>query len=423
VSTGPAWPDADARDELARLARLEEYRVVPALPHRDLGDSAKLNLDLHGLTELARRLTGAPLATVNVIDGQFQHSIATQGFDAGVCARDDSMCAAVFQGGETVVVDDASVDPRFSDNPFVTGILDRIRFYAATPLTSPGGHSIGTLCVADRDVRRLTGDQIAALQMLSEQVVDVLELHRRTRLLDEAVGQLMRSNTALAEFAGRVSHDLQAPLNSIVGFAEILSAPGGLDNDAEARRYLERIHSAGNRMHLMIRDLLGYAVAGAAPRLSDVDLDPLVDELIKDLDVDVRATGARFRVDVGRVRGDAQQLRALLQNLLTNAMKYRRPDVPCRISVDSRPLGVGSGAGPGAGWLLRVSDNGMGVPAAERMRILQPLARMERDWDTPGIGIGLATSERIAQAHGGVLELSDTPGGGTTVTLRVPPGS
>ena len=77
-------------------------------------------------------------------------------------------------------------------------------------------------------------------------------------------------------------------------------------------------------------------------------------------------------------------------------------------------------AAVGTGWHLRVVDHGPGIPSEQRERLLEPLTRLERDLEAPGSGIGLATCRRIAQAHGGTIELGDTPGGGTTVTVSVP---
>jgi len=110
------------------------------------------------------------------------------------------------------------------------------------------------------------------------------------------------------------------------------------------------------------------------------------------------------------------QLRALVQNLVGNALVYGvRSDADDR----GRSVEVASSA-LGSGWTLRVTDHGPGIPAEQRDRLLEPLTRLERDSAEPGSGIGLATCRRIAQAHGGSLEIGDTAGGGTTITVSVP---
>jgi signal transduction histidine kinase len=113
------------------------------------------------------------------------------------------------------------------------------------------------------------------------------------------------------------------------------------------------------------------------------------------------------------VRADRVQLRALLQNLIGNAVRHgrltRRPDIEIMVAITSR-----------GGWTLRVIDHGVGIPADERERVLEPFVRLHAKSDAPGTGLGLATCVQIAHAHGGTLEVGETPGGGTTVTLDVP---
>lgn len=446
----PRSADPQAR-ESARLERLAEYRLVPLAPSAPAspvdpapsGDRAastdpaspgmaapvaeapsvdplpsvgKVLVGLRGLTELAASVCDVEIAMVNLVDADHQHMLAAQGIPGGVCAREDSMCTVVLGDPDTVVVPDAREDPRFVANPFVTGTIDSLRFYASADLVTDSGHSLGRLCVADHEPRELDPRQQAALRALAAQTVDVLELHRHTRMLDEANERLRSSNSALAEFAGRVSHDLQAPLSSIAGFAEVLAELPAVTADAEAAGFVQRIQGAGRRMSATIGELLTYARAGAQLTLTPVDLGALAASVLEDLDAQVRESGARIDVhlDVGTVRADAGQLRALLQNLLTNALKYRRPDVPCHVQVLSQATADG--------WSLRVRDNGMGIPEAEHERLLQPLTRLERDRESavPGTGIGLATVHRITQAHHGHLDIAGTPGGGATITLSVP---
>lgn len=415
LPSGPGPVDPQAR-EATRLARLAEYRVVPLDSPESVSPSDKVMVNLRGVTELAKLICGAEIASVNLIDADKLHMLATQGAPGGMCAREESICGVVFQDGQTVVVPDAREDPRFAANVHVSGAIDNLRFYAGASLLTDGGHSLGMLCVADHETRALSPDQQGALRVLAAQTVDVLELHRHARMLAEANQRLTSSNTALAEFAGQVSHDLQAPLSSIAGFAEILGELPAVVDCEPASRFVQRIQAAGGRMSTTIGELLSYARAGTEPTLHPVDLRALLGGLLDDLDAQVRASGARIEVNVDSspVPADASQLRALLQNLLTNAMKYRRPDLPCSIQVLSQITEHG--------WFLRVCDNGMGIPASERERILQPMARLDRDRDrtVAGSGIGLATVHRIAEAHKGHLDIAETPGGGATITLHVP---
>ncbi len=131
------------------------------------------------IAELAAQITGMPMAAVNIMTADQQHTIATVGFDSDVCRRDDSMCAAVLSEKSPVVVPDASLDPRFRDNPFVTGQLGTVRFYASHRLVDRDGVVIGTLCVFDDEPRMLEEREARALGVLAERIVDVLELALR----------------------------------------------------------------------------------------------------------------------------------------------------------------------------------------------------------------------------------------------------
>jgi signal transduction histidine kinase len=146
-----------------------------------------------------------------------------------------------------------------------------------------------------------------------------------------------------------------------------------------------------------------------------VDLEPLVAAVADDLAPLVRRRGATVTASDTTVCADPVQLRALVQNLVANALRY---GVTGHEQAD-RTVEVRSEAS-GTGWELQVVDHGPGIPAEQRERLLEPLTRLERDVAEPGSGIGLATSRRVAQAHGGTIEIGSTPGGGTTVTVSVP---
>src|SRR5687768_7695619 len=125
------------RDDAARVATLERYEVLDTPPRSEL----------LALVDLAARVAGVPMATINLITDTEQHQVATYGFDGRVCSYDDAMCTAVVEGGAPIVTYDARDDERFRSNPFVTGDRGSVRFYASHPLTSPDGVTVGTLCV------------------------------------------------------------------------------------------------------------------------------------------------------------------------------------------------------------------------------------------------------------------------------------
>ena len=385
---------------------------------------------LQELVELAARLCRVPTAVVNLLDDRHQHQVAAVGLTPALCRREDSMCAVTTDAGRQLVVADARTDPRFAGNPFVTGELAAVRFYAASPLRGPDGTVFGTLCVFD-EVPRGLGDDDAArwLDLLAGQVAGVLEQRRTARRLGRTVAELeatrrelARSNDQLAAFAGQVSHDLRTPLTAVLGYVQVVARLPAVAGDARAREYVALAVAAGRRMTGLLEELLAHARLGGTLRVEPVDLAELVAEVVEDLSPALTAAGARGGVGAlpPRVPADRTQLRAVLQNLVANAVAYRRPDRVAEVQVRA--------ARDGAGWRVEVVDNGRGVPPERRTEVFRPLTRLADPPDGGAAGaaagghagLGLATCRRIVQAHGGRIGLTDGVDGGTTAWFTLP---
>jgi signal transduction histidine kinase len=335
-----------------------------------------------------------------------------------VCSYDDAMCSQVVESGAPIVAYDARKDERFSTNPFVTGDLGSVRFYASHPLTSPEGVTIGTLCVFDERPRTLDIDRAGMISTLADRVVDVLELELRGRQLERTVSELRSaqtrlesSNERLAAFAGQVSHDLKNPLTalglSLGMMEEELEDLGAVDG--ALGQLLVRAGRGATRMEAMINELLDFARLGGDPQLVDVDLDAVVAEAVADVDGALPSDAVTVH-DLPTVPGDATQLRVVVQNLLANAAKFTAGSVPAQVDV--------SGARVGDRWRIEIADRGRGVPEEHRERVFEPLARVDKS--EPGNGIGLATCRRVISAHGGTIGLDPRPGGGTIAWFELP---
>lgn len=395
-------------DGISRDLELLEYGLDPSLDSPLLPNAAIMNA-LQNLVRLATQLCGAPFGVVNIISDGHQHQIGAWGVDPGICSREDSMCAKVFLSREKTVVPDASRDPRFADSPFVTGEIGKVRFYASVPLETASGFVPGTLCVFSEAAQELAPGQVEMLEVLARQVVELLELQHRTAQLDRTYAQLEESNARLAGFAGRVSHDLRTPLTTMLGYLEFLqddprigAVPGAADD-------LEHIAASGRRMLSMLQDVLNYSRVGGKIQPEYVSLRAVACEVLHDLGI---ADDEIVDVQDSPVYADRGQLRTLLQNLVSNAMNYRSPDRDLKITIRAVSNYHGS--------TVIVADNGKGIAPKDRAKVLEPLVRLHRDGDGPGTGLGLATCSAIAKAHSGDLTLSDTPGGGTTVSVSFP---
>ncbi|WP_340538592.1 sensor histidine kinase [Nocardioides sp. GXZ039] len=383
---------SNSTGEPRRLADIAQYDVIGRRSRRDLT----------AIVELAAKICGTAMASVNLITDA-QHQVATYGFDPATCSLADSICAQYLERPTPMVVPDVHADPRFADHPSVTGDGPEIHFYASHQLVTPAGVVVGTLCVYDPVARTLDQTQIEALSTLADRVIDALELSVRNR-------QLAASNDRLMSFAGRVSHDLKTPLTSLSLSLDMLReqiADG--EDPAELTWLLDRAVQGSRRMASMIDDLLAYARLGGQPATGPVDLDGILTEALADqseayLDADVR------REPLPTITGDTAQLRALLQNVLDNAAKYRHPDRRLALVVSARQTD--------RGWQISVADNGIGIQAPDRERVFAPRVRLSTEGT--GSGIGLDTCRRVVQAHGGAIWITETDGGGTTVWFDLP---
>ncbi|MGZ4453236.1 MAG: ATP-binding protein [Nocardioides sp.] len=394
--------------DLERVGEIDSYRVVGQPPRRDL----------EALVALAAQVCDVSSAAINLITVSEQVQVAAYGVHPSVCSREDSMCAAILHEPEPVVVADARLDRRFADNPFVTGEIGAVRFYAATHLVTPSDVPIGTLCVFDDEPRVLTAQQASALSTLADRIVDVLELGRRSRQLEQSLevlretrDELRRSNEELAAFAGQAAHDLRNPLTSVSMSLQMLAEEPAVRSEDDVRWMVDRALSGATRMDELIEDLLSYGQVGGRLRVTDVDLADVMDAVRADLAGTL--DGARLEVGaLPTIAGDATQLRLVLQNLVANAVKFTRPHRTPHISVTAR-----SDVG---GWRVEVADNGPGVAPADRQRVFEPLVRADRSTD--GVGLGLAICARAVRAHGGTIRMEASPGGGALVWFEVPAG-
>ncbi|RJU01833.1 GAF domain-containing protein [Arthrobacter frigidicola] len=401
--------DQPRLEELSRQAVLRAYGLPSNTGEATSGEVSPPP-ELLNLVRLAVQITGMASGAINIITADEQHTIAAHGIEPEVCSREDSMCSKVFQSGEITVVPDATRDHRFVNNPFVNGVKSSIRSYASVPLVSPAGSALGSLCVFTSDRQDLDPERREGLEILAAQVIEVLELQLRTRQLADALATVRRSNEDLAGFAARVSHDLKNPLTAILGYAELGEQDDSVSGPAAG--YLRIIRGSAGRMLETVQEVLDFSRVGGSITRERVPLAAAVSAVRQDILPLVQDSGAGITTADAELVADPTLLRALLQNLIANAIKYSRPGTAPRIAVLAET---------GDAQVLTVVDNGKGIAPEDRTRVLEPLVRLSREGDPPGTGIGLATCARIASAHGGSISITDTPGGGTTVRVDLGP--
>lgn len=227
--------------------------------------------------------------------------------------------------------------------------------------------------------------------------------------------RLERSNGELEYFAYIASHDLQEPLRKIQAFSDRVTRQYAVQLDDQGRDYLGRMASAAARMQLLIDALLSLSRVSSRKMTSEpIDLLPLVREVVGDLEVRIQSTGGRVELgDLPRASGDAVQLRQLFQNLIGNALKFRRDG--------ELPVVRVSAVRGGDGMLeIRVQDNGIGFEAKDAERIFLPFQRLHGRSQYEGTGIGLAICQKIVERHGGTIRAESVPGVGTSFVFTLP---
>ncbi|KAF0179973.1 MAG: PAS domain-containing protein [Limisphaerales bacterium] len=240
------------------------------------------------------------------------------------------------------------------------------------------------------------------------------ELSRVNEKLKTAATRLARSNRELQDFAFVASHDLQEPLRKIQAFSDRLVTKCGPALDDTGRDYLARMLNAAARMRRLIDDLLMFSrVASKARPFEPVNLATVATEVVSDLEVRLEQTAGRVEVGpLPALDADPTQMRQLLQNLIGNALKFRRPEVPPLVAVWSEQSN---------GHVhLNIADNGIGFDEKYAGRIFQVFQRLHGRAEYEGSGIGLAVCRKIAERHGGSITARSTPGVGSTFTITLP---
>lgn len=240
-----------------------------------------------------------------------------------------------------------------------------------------------------------------------------LQMQRLQRQLMERNEELARSNRELEQFAYVVSHDLQQPLQSITGFAKLLTLKYFNQLDDTAQDYLTRMVDSGGRMQRLINDLLMYAQVGKHDQsLEAVDCNLVVEQVLDNLQIALSEKQIHLSyASLPTVMGYETQLIQLFQNLIGNSVKFTRPDVAPQIKIAASQLDHE--------WLFEVQDNGIGIDAQFLEHVFDAFHRAHSASQYPGTGIGLATCKKIVEIHGGRIWVKSQPQIGTTFYFTI----
>jgi signal transduction histidine kinase len=300
----------------------------------------------------------------------------------------------------------ASVSGARHDLPWAIFIAFGLVALGALMLVRRAIESSERIRLTNEALTRSNGELNVAHTRLGEAVDELAAandaLERSNDELERQAEELLRSNAELDQFASIASHDLQEPLRKVRTFTERISDTEAENLSERGADYLRRANASAERMQTLIEDLLRFSrVSTQGQPFSQVDLSKITDDVLDDLSEQVSRTGARIEVGpLPTLSADGPQMRQLMQNLISNALKFDS-------TVES-------------GWAtITVADNGIGFDPQYSRRIFRVFERLHGRGAYPGTGIGLALCRKIAERHGGTVVADGVPGQGATFTVTM----
>lgn len=259
-------------------------------------------------------------------------------------------------------------------------------------------------------------DETGTLIGFAKVTRDLSDRRAADAALREANAHLAKTNRELDRFAAVAAHDLQEPLRTVAGFAQILEERHAEQLDESGQTYLGYVAAAVARMQRLVDDLLGYAKAAEeAPAAATVELAGATTVVVAELQAAIEARGASVAVEVDAaapaVRAHPRDVESVLRNLVSNAVKFADPEQP-RVVVRSTAVEDSV--------RIDVIDNGIGVDPAERPRLFRPFQRLHSAADYPGTGLGLAIAQRVVERNGGAIGVDSVAGEGSRFWFSLP---
>lgn len=457
-------PDA-AQDEAARLETLDRYALF----------SDKSSETFDRVVELAAQFIGVPSSAISLLTSDKQWFLARKGIEPEETPRQIAFCDhTIAQEDGLLVIDDAKLDPRFANNPLVTGPMG-LRFYAGAALTVPSGQRLGALCVIDTKPRSLSGQERKVLAQLASIVVDEFELRRLLREQHQLIAQKdalalrLREQSEAAQreseranryaqsrslFLANMSHEIRTPMNGLMGMAELLLQEPLSEYQADLASTL--LQSAESLVGIL-NDVLDLSkLEEGCVRMESIAIQPsaIVSEVIRLQQSRPEAMGLQVfsRIkDIGARKGDPTRFRQILNNLLSNALKFsqqrpvfvhlfslRERDGEClqelwSDTLDRCGIGFDGTSWPPPRWLsempmpitgdngfaLLIRDSGIGMNQAQLGRLGQAYSQADDSMTRRfgGTGLGLSICSKLVACMGGALGISSAEGQGTISLL------
>jgi signal transduction histidine kinase len=408
------------QNEHERLAELASYGIFGTDPEEDYDQ----------ISRMLAAICGTPTAIISLVGQDELWFKSRINYDANRGPRNISFCGHAMLGQGVFVVEDATQDPRFADNPAV--VEGGMRFYAGAPLLSESGYAIGTICTIDTQPRRLDNLQVEAIQLFARQVMAHMELRRanyqlqqqaaelmgRTKKLEQQADELRQLNLSKDRFFSIIAHDLKAPFQGILGFAELLDTDIDEMSHTEIRNIASYLHDTADGAFKLLDNLLHWSMVESGkivytPRL-------LLVETLFDL-IEGSLSGVARHKQVGlsfecehdlAVYGDENMLRSAIRNLVSNAIKFTPIGGHIAVRAYQNDQKI----------IFEIKDSGIGMTQIQ----MDHLFGSEHSHSTlgtageSGTGLGLMLCKQFVQYHQGQIHVDSSIGDGSTFTIDIP---
>lgn len=321
----------------------------------------------------------------------------------------------IWERAEAVWISDLSQDPNY---PFLAESLPpSIRSGFGFPICV-GGRVVGVIEFFGRHLENPDKNMLQMLETIGSQIGQFMERKKTEQALMLKHVELAKSQAEreqLEIFAYVASHDLQEPLQKILAYAEFLRAEISDGMTAKTQEYLEKLERSAMRMSGLTGDLMKYMKASSKSGIADwVSLTAVLSQVLKEMDDEIRTCGAK--VECGPLpilKADVRQMHQLFQNLVSNALKFRKTDRPLHLVISSRDSD--------AGYVeVLVQDNGIGFDEKYREQIFRPFEKLHGADQYAGSGIGLAICRKIVERHRGTIQVQSREGHGSIFFLKLP---
>lgn len=389
-------------NEKARQAAVERYAILDSLPEENYDN----------ITELMAHVAGAPVSLITMLDKNRNYLKSHFGVPFDESPREISFCGHAINAKENItIIEDATIDNRFHDNPLVTD--GGVKFYAGVPLNTPDKYRLGTLCIFDTKPRSLDDDVKLFLLNMAQQVETILEHRRQNQILIEYRRQLEARNKELEAFAQMVTHDIKSPLISALYLAQSLVEDHSDQMPKEASETVDKIVTSTSSVNKYIDQMLQYYTSEKVLLQGTelVDLAKLIAE-VEDLTAsttDCKLTTSDFPANQS-IQINRGALLQILVNLVTNGIKFTDKP-PARIHIDFHEEALH--------YRISVTDHGVGISQEKITTVFDLFSQGEYN-SFSGTGLGLATVKKLVDRMAGVISVESTVGSGSTFVVTIP---